>query len=195
MSFVSAAEVSVGTTLPKRVGSGDPDANNLFPETEKGGGDAANAENGARTVDAGPAAALLPSGAAHFAVARGAGPGCSVRQAPECQPRCRWPWLGSGRSHRSASLDPFLLPCPGPPGAESQSALIKAWGLSSPAESKRVGFWFHTLAVPRSRLLAGDGSSSWGGGGGRGCTPEADGTPRERVGVLHPRVQSQSLFP
>lgn len=58
------------------------------------------------------------------------------------------------------------LPHPGHCGAESQAALIKAWGLSSPAESKRVGFWFHTLAVPRSRLLAGEGSSSWGGGGG-----------------------------
>lgn len=35
MSFVSAAEASVGTTLPKLVESGDPDANNLFPETVK----------------------------------------------------------------------------------------------------------------------------------------------------------------
>ena len=141
-------------------------------------------------MHAGPAAALLPSGAAHVAVARGAGPGCGVRQAPECQPRCCWP----------VSLlcfsGPFSpLPRPGHHGAESQAALIKAWGLSSPAESKRVGFWFHTLAVPRSRLLAGEGSSSWGGGGGWGCTPEADSTPREHVGVLHPRVQSESLFP
>ena len=89
------------------------------------------------------------------------------------------------------------LPRPDHCGAESQAALIKDWGLSSPAESKRVGFWFHTLAVPQSRLQAGKGTfpQALGRWRGRRCTPEADTTSREHVGVPNPCVQSKSLFP
>lgn len=176
------------------LGSGDPDANNLLSETEKGGGDAANMENGARTVDAGPAAALLPAELLTWPwpkgldrLRRASGPRVPASVPLALVGECPIPLL--------CFSGPFSpLPHADHHRAESQAALIKDWDLSSPAESKRVGFWFHTLAVPRSRLLAGKGTflSSWCGGR---CIPEADTTPREHVGVPHPRVQSESLFP
>lgn len=89
------------------------------------------------------------------------------------------------------------LPRPDHCGAESQAALIKDWGLSSPAESKRVGFWFHTLAVRQRRLQAGKGTFPrvLGRWRGRRCTPEADTTPREHVGVRTPVSGARAFFP
>lgn len=140
------------------LGSGDPDANNLLSETEKGGGDAANMENGARTVDAGPAAALLPAELLTWPwpkgldrLRRASGPRVPASVPLALVGECPIPLL--------CFSGPFSpLPRADHHRAESQAALIKDWDLSSPAESKRVGFWFHTLAVPRSRLLAGKGT-------------------------------------
>lgn len=88
------------------------------------------------------------------------------------------------------------LPRPDHCGAESQAALIKDWGLSSPAESKRVGFWFHTLAVRQRRLQAGKGTFP----SSRAVAGEAVHTrsrhyPQGTCGCPHPCVQSKSLFP